>query len=252
LDGNGVPDEIGINPDNQQPGYPGGLPDGNANSIPSEYGDGPDLDGNGVPDEIGINPDILQPGYPGGHEGADIDPLPPVEPPTGEALPVDETLPELHIAPPEGEALPVDETLPELHIAPPEGEVPPVVDETLPPTEAPTGDGAAVPESAPALDPNLLDPIAPGPTLDYGLVERIEQSPELVNLLNQDPAAAEALERDPTQIDQIKQDLDGAGHQMPMEPSGDSAGSSFADPSLTELPTPEPSTPDDGADDVIL
>jgi len=38
--------------------------DGNANGIPGEYGDGPDLDGNGIPDEIGINPDSLQPGYP--------------------------------------------------------------------------------------------------------------------------------------------------------------------------------------------
>jgi hypothetical protein len=56
-----------------------GLPDGNADGIPGEYGDGPDLDGNGVPDEIGINPDGLQPGYPnpstsgdwgGGEEGA--------------------------------------------------------------------------------------------------------------------------------------------------------------------------------------
>jgi hypothetical protein len=41
------------------------LADGNANGIPDEYGDGPDLDANGAPDEIGINPDSLQPGYPG-------------------------------------------------------------------------------------------------------------------------------------------------------------------------------------------
>ena len=60
-----------------------GSPDGelgdDADGIPGEYGDGPDLDGNGIPDEIGINPDGLQPGYPnlstsgdggGGEEGA--------------------------------------------------------------------------------------------------------------------------------------------------------------------------------------
>jgi hypothetical protein len=38
--------------------------DANANGVPGEYGDGPDLDANGIPDEIGINPDMLQAGYP--------------------------------------------------------------------------------------------------------------------------------------------------------------------------------------------
>jgi hypothetical protein len=102
-----------------------------------------------------------------------------------------------------------------------------------------------------SLDPNLLDPIAPGPTLDMGLVERITQSPGLVDRVNQDPSVAEALERDPTQLDQIEQDLGVADHQRPMEPSGDS-GPSFTEPSLTEQPPPESSTPDDGADDLTL
>ncbi len=102
-----------------------------------------------------------------------------------------------------------------------------------------------------SLDPNLLDPIAPGPTLDMGLVERITQSPGLVDRVNQDPSVAEALERDPTQLDQIEQDLGVADHQRPMEPSGDS-GPRFTEPSLTEQPPPESSTPDDGADDLTL
>jgi hypothetical protein len=101
-----------------------------------------------------------------------------------------------------------------------------------------------------SLDPNLLDPIAPGPTLDTGLVDRISQSPGMVDRVNQDPSVAEALERDPTQIDQIEQYL-GVAEQRPMEPSGDS-GPSFTDPSLTEQPPPESSTPDEGADDLTL
>jgi hypothetical protein len=101
-----------------------------------------------------------------------------------------------------------------------------------------------------SLDPNLLDPIAPGPTLDYGLVDRITQSRELVNLLNQDPALAEALEQDPTYLYQIEQHL-GLAEQW----SND--GPSFTDPSfmdsgLTEQPLPDPSTPDEGLDDLTL
>jgi hypothetical protein len=96
-----------------------------------------------------------------------------------------------------------------------------------------------------------LDPIAPGPTLDTGLVERITQSPGLVERVNQDPAVAEALERDPTSIDQIEQDLSVAEQQRHMEPSGDSHPN-FTDPSFTEQPPPETSTPDEGADDLTL
>jgi hypothetical protein len=48
--------------------------------------------------------------------------------------------------------------------------------------------------SAPTLNPALLDPTAPGPTLDHGLVERIEPDPQLVNALNQNEELANALE----------------------------------------------------------
>jgi hypothetical protein len=69
------------------------------------------------------------------------------------------------------------------------------------------------------LDPNLLDPIAPGATLDTGLVDRITQSPELVNLLNQNPSVAEALEQNPTLLYQIEQHLGVGEQQWSIEPS---------------------------------
>jgi hypothetical protein len=86
------------------------------------------------------------------------------------------------------------------------------------------------------IDPNLLDSTAPGPTLDTGLVERIEQIPGLVDRVNQDSFVAEALERDPTQIEQIEQDLGFADQKRPMEPSGDSSPS-FTDSSFTDAGT---------------
>jgi hypothetical protein len=85
LDGNAVPDEIGINPDGLQPGYPnspstsgdwGGvgapdptvvpLPDANrADAMTDEYGDGSGPGGNWVPEETAIDPYApQQPAYP--------------------------------------------------------------------------------------------------------------------------------------------------------------------------------------------
>jgi hypothetical protein len=69
LDGNAIPDEIGINPDSLQPGYPNspstsgdwggvGAPDPTgpdakrAEAMTDEYGDGSGLGGNWVPEEI--------------------------------------------------------------------------------------------------------------------------------------------------------------------------------------------------------
>jgi hypothetical protein len=106
--------------------------------------------------------------------------------------------------------------------------------------------GEAEQQPPQGIDPNLLDPIAPGPTLDTGLVDRITQSPELVNLLNQDPALAEALEQDPTYLYQIEQHLGLAEQWSNDDPS-------FTDPGLTEeQPPPDPSTPDEGLDDLTL
>lgn len=68
------------------------------------------------------------------------------------------------------------------------------------------------------------------------MVERITQSPGLVDRVNQDSSVAEALERDPTQIEQIEQDLGVSDQQRPMEPSRDSSPS-FTDPSFTDAGT---------------
>jgi hypothetical protein len=86
------------------------------------------------------------------------------------------------------------------------------------------------------LDPNLFDPIAPGPTLDTGLFDRITQSPELVNLLNQNPALAEALEQNPAYLDQIEQHLDVGEQQGSIEPSSYTP-TDYTDPSLTDPDT---------------
>ena len=74
LDGNGVPDEIGINPDNRQPGYPGGETDGA--TIPDPAGQ---ANGN----SIGVG-DIYAGGNSGSSSavgdtaaGATVDPIPP-------------------------------------------------------------------------------------------------------------------------------------------------------------------------------
>jgi hypothetical protein len=124
---------------------------------------------------------------------------------------------------------------------------PPPGDSSEPPPPAPD------PETVQALDPNLLDPnlldpIAPGPTLDYGLVERIEQSPGLVEAVNQDPAVAEALEQDPTQLDQIEQNL-GLAEQRPVEPSAVTDLGGVTDPSLVP-DVPDPGPPDQDFDDI--
>ena len=104
----------------------------------------------------------------------------------------------------------------------------------------------------PTLNPNLLDPMAPGPTLDQGLVDQIERDPQLVNAVNQDPDLAHALERDPTSLDQVTQDM-GLTDQRPVEPSGvtdpRTSGQDFHDPSLTEPGHTEPGAPDHGVDD---
>jgi len=93
------------------------------------------------------------------------------------------------------------------------------------------------------LNANLLDPIAPGPTLDYGLVERIEQNPQLLNEINQNEDLAYALEADPTRIEEFEQNLSLLPLD-PMEPSGDVTSlESFTEPSyLTD--------PDIGGQDV--
>ncbi len=93
------------------------------------------------------------------------------------------------------------------------------------------------------LDPELLNPTAPGPTLDTGLVERIEQNPELVEAVNRNEDVANALERDPTSIDQIEQDLGLAEHK-PMEPSVATGPAGAAEPDV-----PEPDSPDQDLDD---
>jgi hypothetical protein len=94
--------------------------------------------------------------------------------------------------------------------------------------------------SAPTLNPNLLDPTAPGATLDHGLVERIEQDPQLVAALNQNQELANALEKDPTRIYQIEQELGlAAEDQSPIEPGGGGGATgldSFTEPSLREEP----------------
>jgi hypothetical protein len=93
------------------------------------------------------------------------------------------------------------------------------------------------------LDPDLFNPIAPGPTLDTGLVARIEQNPELVEAVNQNEDVARALEKDPTSVDEIEQDL-GLADQGPVEPSG------VTEPvEVTELDVPEMGTPDQDLDD---
>ena len=118
---------------------------------------------------------------------------------------------------------------------------PPPGDSSEPPPPAPD------PETVQALDPNLLDPLAPGPTLDTGLVGRIEGSPDLVNAVNQDSSVAEALERDPAQLDQIERDL-GVAEGRPTEPSGVSEPAGVADPGLSP-DVPESGPPDQGFDD---
>ena len=93
------------------------------------------------------------------------------------------------------------------------------------------------------LDPDLFDPIAPGPTLDTGLAVRIEQNPELVEAVNQNEDVARALEKDPTSVDQIEQDL-GLADQKAVQQSG------VAEPAgVTELDVPEVGTPDQDFDD---
>jgi hypothetical protein len=97
--------------------------------------------------------------------------------------------------------------------------------------------------STPTLAPNLLDPTAPGPTLDTGLVARIEQNPELVEAVNRNQDVARALEKDPTLVDQIEQDL-GLADQGSVEPSG------VTEPAeVKELDVPEVGTPDQDFDD---
>jgi hypothetical protein len=107
---------------------------------------------------------------------------------------------------------------------------------------------------APVLNPDFSDPTAPGPTFDQGLIERIEENPQLASRVNEDPDLAGVLERDPTQVDQVEQDL---GFREPSgvpEPAGATgpAGApdqGFADPGLTEPPSPEPPRPDQDLDD---
>jgi hypothetical protein len=186
---------------------------------------------------------------PGGVDAPLPEPNPAADTPT---IPEIGMIPTGMVGPDFGPLTPVGEDTP-----PPTdtGTQPPVA-KTLTSTEPPTEDGSGEPGSTmPVLNSDLLDPIAPGPTIDTGLVDQIEQSPELVNLLNQDPGAAEALEQDPTHLYQIKQQL-GVGEQWsnddPSFTDPRSTDPSFTDPGLTEQPLADQSTPDDGADDLSL
>jgi hypothetical protein len=89
------------------------------------------------------------------------------------------------------------------------------------------------------LDPALLDPSAPGPTLDHGLLERIAQNPELVAAINQNEDVARVLERDPTSIEQIEQDLGLAQQSSFAEPGDVAELAGVTDPSLAEPPVPQ-------------
>jgi hypothetical protein len=108
-------------------------------------------------------------------------------------------------------------------------------------------------DQQPTLHPDLTNPTAPGPTLDHGLVNQINQNPQLVNAINQDPDLARTLERDPGSLDQVTQDMGLTTHQSPVEPSGvtdpSTSGQDFHDPSLTDPGHTEPDVPDHGLDD---
>jgi hypothetical protein len=97
------------------------------------------------------------------------------------------------------------------------------------------------PEPMRSLNPELLDPTAPGATLDYGLVEQIEQSPELVDAINHNQDIARALEQDPTQLEQIAEYVKLVEPSFGIaEPPAGVTGEPFTDPSPTEANIPEP------------
>jgi hypothetical protein len=95
----------------------------------------------------------------------------------------------------------------------------------------------------PTLEPRFSDEAEPGPTFPPGLIERIEENPELANAVNQNPDLAAALEQEPTQVDQIEQDLGLA------QPSGVPEPAGVTDPALAEPPPPEPPTVGHDLDD---
>jgi hypothetical protein len=125
---------------------------------------------------------------------------------------------------------------------------------------APAPDVAEIPDMAPVegfpqpepgaaiLDPAFTDPNLPGPTFEQGLVERIEENPELATAVNENPDLATALEQNPTQIDQIEQDMGLTQPSGVPEPAG-ATDQGFTDPSLTEPPPPEPPPTDQDLDD---
>jgi hypothetical protein len=110
-----------------------------------------------------------------------------------------------------------------------------------------------VPDPGPmrTLNPELLDPTAPGATLDYGLVEQIEQSPEMVDAINHNQDLARALEQDPTQLDQIAEYVSSVEPSFGVveSPAG-VTGEPFTDPSLTEPNIPEPAPTGQDLDDL--
>ena len=253
LDGNGIPDEVGINPDNQQPGYPGTATQQTDADIPPSPG--PTLD-----------PSLLDPNAPykpvNLPETGEVDQSfevtgPPNQIPPGledEVAALEKTLgPDEVIS----IDLPVDQMDNRLDPnAPYEPGLPKFARDDL--GQPPPGDSSEPPPPAPdpepvqALDPNLLNPLAPGPTLDTGLVGRIEGNPDLVNAVNQDSSVAEALEQDPTYLYQIEQHL-GLAEQWWSNDDPSFTDPSFMDPGLTEeQPLPDQSTPDEGADDLTL
>jgi hypothetical protein len=228
--GSGVP----VSADGGTAGYPGGLPDANANSIPGEYGDGPDLDGNDVPDEIGINPDNQQPGYPGtATQPTDADTLPPID---QEGAPTPGGY--------DGSGIygPWVEGYGEEGATTPPGANPNFILQNLldPAAPGPTLDPSLFDPNlpGPTLDPSLLDPTSPGPTLDPALLDPNESGPTVdPNLLDAsvpgetiDPAildpGAPGPTLDPAQLE----------HGIAQPPSGGGVAelAGLAYPSLTD------------------
>jgi hypothetical protein len=124
---------------------------------------------------------------------------------------------------------------------------------------APEPEGVQIPEEPstpftvepPILNPAFSDPTDPSaPTFDQGLIERIEENPQLANAVNEDPDLARALEQDPAQVEQIEQDLGLAQPSGVTEPPpGVTEPAGVTDPALAEPPPPEPPPPDQDLDD---
>jgi hypothetical protein len=238
------------------------VPDQPAPWVPGQGGDRGEAtssaDPGGPPKFAGDVPPVDQQPPPVDQQPADAPPLG-----EGDLPPVDQQLPPVDQQPPPvDQQQPVDTpTLREGVLPPvdvPPTDLPPLGEDVPPPLEEQPTIGAQGTEelppvdelgttepSTPTLAPNLLDPTAPGATLDNGLVPRIEQSPELTNAVNQNEDVANALERDPSSLDQIEQDLGLS------QPSGVPVPSGAPEPGLGEPDIPEPPPPDQDPDDIV-